>query len=197
MQQQRVLAVAGLAALFVGILVAVLAGVSAGGGDEQAASPSATQPAAETTKAPPVAAKPAPVRLRGLRGYDPEGDGRERDETAALATDGNAATAWTTERYSSFFKDGVGLLLDAGKPVTLTRVVVRTATPGVVAAIRVGANPGGPFTPVTVAKRLTATTTFTPRARRGRYVVVWVDDIPGGGTAEINEVRAWRAGGAS
>ncbi len=199
MQQQRLLAVAGFAAFCVGIAVAVLAGVSSGG-DEQAepTPPPATQ-AAETTAAAPAPAPPkrVAVKLRGLRGYDPEGDDRERDEMASLATDGDATTAWQTENYSSFFKDGVGLLLDAGQPVALTRVVVQTDTPGVTAAIRVGPSPAGPFTQVTQAKRLSRTTTFTPRPRRARYVVVWIDDIPGGGTAEVNEVRAWRAGGGS
>lgn len=198
MQQQRLLVVIGVAALFVGGVIAVVAGVR--GGDAEVASvppPATPEPPPETAAPPPATPKRVAVPLRGLRGYDPEGDGRERDETAPLATDGNPSTAWQSENYRSFFKDGVGLLLDAGQAVALTRIVVQTGTPGITAAIRVGAGPDGPFATVTASKRLARTTTFTPRPRRGRYVVLWIEDIPGGGTADIGEVRAWRAGSAS
>jgi hypothetical protein len=195
----RGLAALGLALLFAAIAVAIVAGIRTDGDDTAAADTGAPTTPAETTPAEP-APSPAPtrvaVRLRGLRGFDPEGDGRERDETAPLATDGEPATFWQTENYRSFFKNGVGLLLDAGEPVTLTRVVVTTDTPGVVASLRVGATPGGPFAPVSRAKPLARTTTFTPQARAGRYVVVWVEEIPDGGSAHVNEVRAWRAGGS-
>jgi hypothetical protein len=193
---KRALAVVGLALLFGGAAVAVLAG--RGDGGETAAAPARTTPP-PTSAAPAPAAPPAPPRLvavplRGLRGFDPEGDGRERDETAPLATDGDPATYWQSERYTSFFKDGVGLLLDAGRSVRVTRVVVVSGTPGVAASIRVGASADGPFTPVSPTKRLGASTAFQLRPRPARYVVVWVEDIPDGGAAHVNEVRAQRAG---
>ncbi len=195
----RGLVALGLAVLFAAIAVAVLAGVRTDGDDAPAAAadtPKPTPPATQTTPKQPAAPRPVAVALRGLRGFDPEGDGRERDETAPLATDGKQQTFWQTERYTSFFKDGVGLLLDATRPVTVSRVVLTTDTPGIVASIRVGAAPEGPFTAVSQAKRLTARTTFTPRPRKGRYVVVWIEDIPNGGAGHVNEVRAWRRGGA-
>ncbi len=193
----RGLAALGLALLFAAIAVAIVAGTRADGDDTAAAETSAPTTPTETTPAEPAPTPtPVAVRLRGLRGFDPEGDGRERDETAPLATDAEPATFWQTESYRSFFKNGVGLLLDAGEPVTLTRVVVTTDTPGVVASLRVGATPNGPFAAVSGAKPLTRTTTFTPQARAGRYVVVWIEDIPDGGSAHVNEVRAWRAGGS-
>jgi hypothetical protein len=191
----RWLAAAGLAVLVVAVTVAVARGLRSG--DETAATaPATTAAKASTEKKAAKAPAPAPVvvRLRGLKGFDPEGDGRERDDTAALATDGDVSTGWQTESYTSFFKDGVGLLLDAGKPVTLTRVVVTTDTPGVSAGIRIGTRPEGPFAPVTQVKKLGARTTFIPRPRKGRYVVVWIDEIPNGGSAGVDEVRAWRAG---
>ena len=64
------------------------------------------------------------MRLSAAGALDPEGDGRERDEEAGLAVDGRQDTAWRTERYASFFKEGVGLVLDAGRRVRLERVVV-------------------------------------------------------------------------
>jgi hypothetical protein len=190
---QRLLAAIGLAGVLLAVVVAVISGASSG--DDEAA-PARTATTAKPTTPPANTRAPAPVvvSLRGLSGFDPEGDGRERDDLASLAADGDVSTAWETESYTSFFKDGVGLLLDAGKTVTLTRVVVTTETPGVSAGIRVGASADGPFTPVTPVKKLGARTTFTPRKRKGRYVVVWIDEIPGGGSASVNEVRAWRAG---
>jgi hypothetical protein len=192
---QRRLAFAGLVALLVGIVVSVAAGISTKDATETAGSATTTATTtatrAQTTAPPP---KDVRVPLRGLRGYDPEGDGREGDDTASLATDGDTATAWSTESYTSFFKKGVGLLLDGGSAVSLTRVVVTSGTPGVSASIRVGAGPDGPFAPTSPAKKLGRSTTFALDPRPARYTVVWIEEIPGGGTATIGEVRAWREG---
>ncbi len=191
MPPHRFVAGAGLVLLVAGFTAAVVAGLRAGGDNTTATAPTAERPAAPTKQ--PSEPKQVPVPLRGLRGYDPEGDGREGDETAPLATDGEQATSWQTERYTSFFKDGVGLLLDADAPVTITSVVVWTETPGITASVRVGPSPDGPFTSVTPTKPLTARTTFAPKERKARYLVVWIGDIPDGGTGHVNEVRAFRA----
>ena len=120
---------------------------------------------------------------------DPEGDGRERDEEAGLAVDGRRDTAWRTERYSHFFKDGVGLVLDAGRRVRVERVVVDVPARGASAAIRLGEERDGPFRTVAPARPLNGRTRFTVAKRPGRYVVVWVVAIPDGEAAEISEVR--------
>lgn len=189
----RVLAAAGLALLVVGVATAVITGLGAGGDDATEAAPTPAPPTTTTPPKPP-APKQVAVKLRGVSGYDPEGDGREGDDTAQLAADGKPATFWTTERYTTFFKAGVGLLLDAGSPFQPTKIVVITDTPGITASIRIGQSATGPFTAVTPAKRLTAQTTFAPQARKGRYVVVWVESLPDGGTGHVNEVRAFRSG---
>ena len=58
------------------------------------------------------------VHLLASNAYDPEGDGSEHDELVPNATDGNATTFWSTERYRgptfADLKHGVGLVLDAG-----------------------------------------------------------------------------------
>ena len=56
------------------------------------------------------------IALQGVRAYDPRppGDNSEHDDEAPLATDGSARTFWKTETYNTFFKPGVGLVLDAG-----------------------------------------------------------------------------------
>lgn len=145
----------------------------------------------------PAAPKPGPtptprarfVKLTAAGAYDPEGDGRERDEEAPLAVDGQETTSWRTERYSRFFKTGVGLVLDAGRRVRVTQVVVDTPTPGIRAEIRLGSTREGPFARVSASKILTARTVFPVARRGGRYVVVWITALPPGSAGEVSEVR--------
>ena len=188
-ERNRLLAGAGLVALLAGLWLAVTSGFD----DEQA-----TVVPAETTqpirRSPPPPAAPrrrdAPlVRLAAVGAYDPEGDGRERDEEAGLAVDGRADTAWRTERYSRWFKQGVGLVLDAGRRVRVERVVVDSPTPGGRAEIRLGTTPEGPFARVAAARELGPRTTFRVARRPGRYVLVWIVDVPDGTATEVSEVR--------
>ncbi len=134
------------------------------------------------------------VQLRGLAGYDPQGDGVEHNETAALATDGNTATSWTTETYSNQdfggLKDGVGLVLDAGSSVTLAHVTVTTPTPGFTAEIEVGDSPTGGFAVDSSSQTVSGTTTFTLDGKSGQYYVVWITQLPPGNRAQISEVTA-------
>jgi hypothetical protein len=155
---------------------------------------------ATTTPAPtpaPVKKPPAPTRIvvTGVGAYDPEGDKSENGGDARLATDGNAKTAWKTEHYrSTFGKSGVGLVLDAGRPVKASRVVVTTETPGYAAQVQVGNSATGPFSPVSGSKKTASRTTFALRPRRGRYVVIWITSMPAGGEAAVNEVRVTAGG---
>jgi hypothetical protein len=190
---ERIAVAAGLGVLFLGLWLAISRGL-----DEDAAGPPRAPVAAPQPRTParpkPAAPRPAPfVRLTAAGALDPEGDGRERDEEAGLAVDGRRDTAWRTERYSSFFKDGVGLVLDAGRRVRVERVVVDVPARGASAAIRLGDDRDGPFATVAPARPLNGRTTFTVAKRPGRYVVVWVVAIPDGQAAEISEVRVHAA----
>src|SRR5215208_1526066 len=63
----------------------------------------------------------APVKLRAVGAYDPFGDGTENDGEVANATDRNLDTYWPTEHYYdglAAVKQGVGLMLDAGRSVS-------------------------------------------------------------------------------
>jgi hypothetical protein len=188
----RVLAAVGLALLFVGMAGVVLA--ARGSHDDaqappaQTAGPAAGPPAAE----PRRPAQPAlrAVALTPVGAFDPEGDGSENDDLAAAAADRDPTSSWRTERYSSIFKDGVGLVLDAERPLRLARVVVSTETPGFVAEIRVGASPDGPFRPASAGRTVAGRTVFALRRARSRYVLLWITDLPDGTAAQITEVRA-------
>jgi hypothetical protein len=155
-----------------------------------------TETSSATSTSPTTTPKPAAPKVRLVRvpltpvgALDPEGDRRENDQEAPLAVDGNATTAWHTESYDQFFKKGVGLVLDAGANRRLGQVVVVTGTPGVTAEIRAGGAAEGPFRTVAEGQVLDPTTTFRLKGARGRYIVVWITAIPGGGAAEIAEAR--------
>jgi eukaryotic-like serine/threonine-protein kinase len=135
------------------------------------------------------------VHLRGIAGYDPQGDGQEHNELAALATDGSTSTSWTTETYGSeqfggLPKDGVGLMLDAGSPVKLADLTVTTPTPGFTAEIQAGDSSTGGFATDSSSQTVNGTTTFTLDGKTARYYVVWITQLPPEGHAEISEVTA-------
>ena len=185
----RVLVGGALGVFLLGLLLAVTFGL---GADDEGRTAAPAEPATTATPAPRPTPKPRAARLVRLApagAFDPEGDGRERDEEAGLAVDGRADTAWRTERYSSFFKDGVGLVLDAGRTVRVEQVVVDTPTPGYRAEIRLGPSREGPFVVASPARTLTARTRFPVARRPGRYVVVWVVELPPDSAGEVAEVR--------
>jgi hypothetical protein len=189
----RLLAAVGLAALLGGMAFIVMGET---GDDSKTAAPApTTKPAA--TLPPPVKKPPAPTRIvvTGVGAFDPEGDKSENGGDARLATDGNTTTAWKTEHYrSSFRKSGVGLVLDAGRPVKASRVVVTTETPGYRAQVQVGSSLTGPFAAVSGSKRATARATFVLKPRSGRYVMIWIMSMPAEGVAAVNEVRVTAGG---
>ena len=186
--QTRLLAAVGLIALIGGMVVVVMRSTSSDSGGVAAGAAPASRPAV-TAKPKPKPVKLVRVSVNGVGAYDPEGDRSENDSQAPLATDGNPTTAWKSEHYrSTFSKSGVGLVLDAGKPVKATRVVVTTDTPGYSAAIQVGSSSTGPWVPVSPSKTTTARTTFALKPRSARYLMVWITSMPIDGVAAVDEV---------
>jgi eukaryotic-like serine/threonine-protein kinase len=134
------------------------------------------------------------VQLQAVADFDPFGDNREEHpESVPAATDGNRETFWTTETYNTFEKDGVGLVIDAGSPVELSRLTVVTDTPGFTAMILAGAREGGPFEDVSDSLEVEGRTSFEVDTRGDalRYYLIWITALDG--TAHINEVRGFRA----
>jgi putative peptidoglycan lipid II flippase len=193
----RLLAVLGMAALVGGIAAVVVTTLASGRSSE-----SEPPPPPPTRARPPAPPPPAPrrrpaspghlVKLAGVAAFDPEGDRVENDDLAPEATDGDMSTYWRTEHYTSFFKPGVGLVLDARRPVRLRRLVLRTDTPGFQAQIQAGSSPTGPFRVVSPTRRVNGTTAFVLRkASPARYVLVWVTGMPDNFAAHVNEVTAF------
>ena len=128
--------------------------------------------------------------------YDPFGTGGEHNDKAQLATDGSGATYWETEHYNdspSLGKKGVGLVLDAQRPVQLHQLGIATSTPGFTASIRAGDSSSGPF-PVTVAapKTVDQQTQYTITGGGAhRYYLIWITRLGADyNTARINEIDA-------
>jgi eukaryotic-like serine/threonine-protein kinase len=131
------------------------------------------------------------LNLNGVGAYDPVGGDGEHDAEAPLATDGNLSTYWQTEHYrSGLRKDGVGVVLDAGKGVVAKSVTVSSDTPGFTATILSGAAPSGPFADDATSETVGSRTTFTLRGKAAQYYVVWITDLGANDSVHVNEVRA-------
>jgi eukaryotic-like serine/threonine-protein kinase len=132
-----------------------------------------------------------PIELSGIRAYDPFGDNQqEHDEDAPAATDDDPSTDWATEGYTSGLqKEGVGLVLDAGREVEPAELTVHTSSNAFTAEIRAGASPTGPFeTVVAGSQQVDGEATFELDGEPARYYVVWITELDG--RARITEVTA-------
>jgi hypothetical protein len=126
--------------------------------------------------------------------YDPFGDDRTENESEVPnATDGNPATYWSTDHYFSQnlggLKPGVGIVLDAGRPVSLSRLTLRSDTPGFTAQIKAGSSASGPFDAVSDSQVVGTDTTFdlSPQGD-ARYYLIWITNLaPGTNRAHVNE----------
>ena len=128
--------------------------------------------------------------------FDPEGDGTEDSGGLVEAIDGDPSTGWKTDTYEdplSTYKSGVGMLFDLGDAAEVGRIAVTTPDSDLDVQILAGdSRPDSAEDLEVVAEEEGASGTieFTPDTR-ARYWVVWITDLPGGGSgvAEISEVR--------
>ncbi|HEY7876546.1 MAG TPA: protein kinase [Actinomycetota bacterium] len=149
-------------------------------------------PPSDTTS-PATAAK---IRISEVSDFDPAGSGVEHTDEVPLAWDGDPATVWTTESYRSSlseYKGGVGLLFDLGSPTEVTRIRVSSPTPGFSFEWRSGTVAGDDETAFAVAAQVPEAKeeTRTSLDGTGRYWLLWITDLPGGGagSASIAEVE--------
>ena len=104
---------------------------------------------------------------------------------------GGIELPWTTESYQAFSqtKPGVGLVLDRGESAP-KQLAVRSSTPGFTAEIRSGDSAEGPFDAVvSPAQTVDAETAFPLGDDAGRYLVLWITELPSG-RARIEEITA-------
>jgi len=105
-----------------------------------------------------------------------------------LAFDGNPATAWTTEHYNSpafgNLKDGVGLWVDLGRIVRLSRVAVTSPLPGWTFQLKAGTLPDRLSAPLPDSHGATTfrvgsggSVTVDLRGTKARGVLIWITQL--------------------
>ena len=130
-----------------------------------------------------------PVTIVDARDFDPfSSDQEENGDIVTSAFDGNADTFWHTDIYYSRpdlggLKDGVGIVLDLGKPHRIGTVSVtfigKTSCEVLTAAEDARGMPTdlADFTKVAAGKG--EKVTLTPRQQvTSRYVLVWLTELP-------------------
>jgi serine/threonine protein kinase len=165
----------GAAAVLVGVLA-----LGGGSGDEAAKGGGGGSPAGQA------------VTLHAAADFDPYGGDSEHPERVQDATDGDPSSYWPTQQYfDGLGKPGVGLIVDAGRPVTLETLRVTTDTPGFTAEIHAIGSPSGRLGPADSGPQVVGNaTTFSLRGRESRYYVVWITDLGGNQSAHLNEITA-------
>jgi hypothetical protein len=128
----------------------------------------------------------AAVTVAGADVFDPGGDGQpENDQDVPLALDDDPATAWSTLTYQGSpafgnLKDGVGLLLDLGRPQAVGSVTLTTDTPDAEVEIRTGDEAGTSLDDFDAgpAGTLEASTDLAfDKPVTARYVLVWITGL--------------------
>lgn len=169
------------------VVLLVIAAVGVGAWTIGRSLGSPTQPEAGSSPSTSTSqsAEPQVVKAAKAEGFDPLGDKSEKPERAALAIDGKPSTFWRTENYDSVdlgrLKDGVGLLLDMGKPVQISDVAVTLSnTPGSSVELKVGDSPElASLKTVAREKDGSGKITLTPeQAASGQYVLIWFTRLP-------------------
>jgi cytoskeletal protein RodZ len=157
--------------------------------------PNASRSAAHTataTATPPRAAAPAPaVPARTLTpvsaaAFGPGGPGQgDNPDRASLAIDGNTATAWHTDWYTTAhfgnLYPGTGLLLDMGRTTVITSVrITLGSSPGTSFQLRAGAVPAlAGLPPVAHAAAVGGVVRLRPTPpAHGRYLLIWFTRLP-------------------
>ena len=183
------LRLAGIIAACLLVLVAVVIAFNLGRGktplgtakDDTTPSPTHSTSASNGT---------TPTAITGVtaRAFDPQGtDGSENADEAPRAVDGNPTTFWQTSRYDQQFgpaglKTGVGLVLDLHRSHEVSEVDLTTI--GSPTGVSIYVTPTDPQTlqglqvaGSTDISGTKATVSFDKPAT-GRYVVVWLTELP-------------------
>lgn len=138
------------------VLICVAAVVIAGGlvlGRLQVGGPLGVRPAHPAPSQPAPAL--TPVHLSAARSFDPVsdgGDGSEDPSGTGFAIDGDPATAWSTDHYTTAafgnLKPGVGLWVGLDGGAGVRRVTISSPLPGWTFQLKPGpfGHPGRPIT---------------------------------------------------
>jgi eukaryotic-like serine/threonine-protein kinase len=164
-------------------------------------------PGAGPVVAEPPGLEPVELASDAASDYDPEGDdGEESPEAANLVLDGLPNTGWDTETYQAGFeganKSGVGLYVDAGRPIPARRLALVTSTPGFEAAVYASNTVRGSINgwqKVSSTEKVRQKQVFQldlGQNQQFRNYLVWITQLPPDeGKAKIEEVRLSQTAG--
>jgi hypothetical protein len=166
----------------------------AGRATHAASAPSATGSAQAGPASAATSAGPRPRTLTPVSAtaFGSDGGPGDNSDLARLAIDGNPATAWHTDWYSTAqfgnLYPGTGLLVDLGHPATLTGATIRLGRAhGASFQLRAGPTPAlASLRPVARASGAGGVVRlrFT-RPVRGRYLLLWFTKLPPGPTGNF------------
>jgi hypothetical protein len=138
--------------------------------------PATTVPPSTGTSQPPQAKE---LPILSVTGFDPEGDGSERNSEAARVFDGKKSTYWSSEGYASpnlgGLKKGVGLRIDLGQSAKVSTAVLELPSASDV-AVYVGQERNSLDAADEIGSSSDKSGTVTIHADKpveGQYVFVW------------------------
>jgi serine/threonine protein kinase len=178
------------------VIVLVLAAVGVTGwalahrGHHPSAAPPTQGPTSSSAPAATSSVVIKPVSANSFDVYGNDG-GDEDGSQAKYAIDNNPATFWHTSYYDTYpafgnLKKGTGLILDMGKQVRLSQVVVQFGSSCCAHVLIEIGNNNDPvpsslstFTPVQSTTSASGSTTFNVTSKTtGRYVLIWITYLP-------------------
>jgi eukaryotic-like serine/threonine-protein kinase len=137
------------------------------------------------------------------QGYNPLGSPKDETPNASLAIDNDLTTYWSTQMYYDHKLDklGTGIYVDADPGTTAHVLRIDTNTPGFSVTIY-GANstptyswPNSEWTRVSDSTMIAArreSISLTSRATRYRYWLVWITNLGGNESVQLNEVTLYK-----
>jgi hypothetical protein len=153
------------------------------------AAPAQTAPRHSTT---PSAAAAVGLKPVSASGFDPQGDGEDPGQAGNVNNGSGATTPWHTSYYigspvfGNLGKKGTGIILDMGKQVRLSQVVVQFGARCCAhVQLEIGNDNSvstatlGTFTVLARDDHAAGNTTFdVTKPTTGRYVLIWITHLP-------------------
>jgi serine/threonine protein kinase len=139
-----------------------------------------------TSRAPGTSAPSTPVKVANAFSFDPQADGQENDDLARRAIDTDQTSRWQTEGYNQNLgpggiKQGVGLVLDLGRPQEVAKLTLTLDPTGGSAVTIYGSDDRPPtlagWTELGDLKTAEDKATFDLKGSH-RYLLIWFSSLP-------------------
>jgi eukaryotic-like serine/threonine-protein kinase len=159
-------------------------------------STSPASPGPSTT--PQTQAGPVPLTSNSIRIIETGGNDARLTTNVGRAVDGDENTYWLSNWYNSAtyggFKSGMGLLINLGKPMSVTSVRVDFEIPGATVQAYVGSSDPGlgnanskkilaTYKPIgDDGPQMAGSTADYPIGQKAQYILIWVTKIPPAGS---------------